>query len=260
MNARAPDAYLGKSQQIAQELLARVADSGLEQGETFATEAELLESFGVSRPTLREGIRILEAQGVLEQRPGPRGGLVVRRPTLDTLAHTFSIYLRFNRVPFAAVLQAREVVEPALASEAARQGTEDDFRELEASIERMKKIGEDQAAFVAENRLFHAIIARTGANKVLDTFWGMLSALAHGEHHGVHYTFGNRRHVIAAHQAILDACRQRDPAAAAATMAEHIGALEHLVRDRYRHLLDAPTRVRNPRARRNETSKEQAHE
>jgi DNA-binding FadR family transcriptional regulator len=255
MDARTPAAYLGKSQQIAQELLARVADSDLRQGDTFATEAELLESFGVSRPTLREGIRILESQGVLEQRPGPRGGLVVRRPTLDKLADTFSIYLRFNRVPFAAVLQAREVIEPALAAEAARQGGEDDFAEMEASIERMKALGAQQEAFVAENRVFHAIVARTGANTVLDTFWGMLSALAHGEHHGVHYTFGNRRHVIAAHQAILDACRQRDPAAAAAAMAEHIGALEHLVRDRYQHLLDAPTRVRNLRARRNEPTK-----
>ena len=44
-----PAAYLGKSRHIAQELLARMADAGLAQGETFATEAELLAQFGVSR-------------------------------------------------------------------------------------------------------------------------------------------------------------------------------------------------------------------
>ncbi len=157
-------------------------DSKLEPGETFATEAELLQQFDVSRPTLREGIRILESQGVLEQRPGPGGGLVLRRPSLDLLAHSLSVYLRFNDVPFVTVLQAREVIEPALAAEAAEEGTDDDFREMEESIERMKAQGEDQAAFIAENRVFHGIVARASGNKVLETFWGTISLLAHGEH------------------------------------------------------------------------------
>ena len=247
MNSRPPAAYLDKSQQVAQELLARVADSQLEHGQTFATEAELLQAFGVSRPTLREGIRILESQGVLEQRPGPRGGLVVRRPDLDTLAYSLSVYLRFNGVPFATVLQAREVIEPALAAEAALQGTDEDFHEMACSIERMRQLGEDQSAFVAENRVFHGIVARASGNQVLETFWGTISLLAHGGHHGVQYTFGNRQHVVAAHQQILDACRRRDPRAAALAMTEHVGGLEHLVRDRYQHLLGEPTRVRNLR-------------
>ncbi len=247
MNSRQRTAYLGKSQLVAQELLARLAESEVHEGQSFATEAELLQQFDVSRPTLREGIRILESQGVLEQRPGPRGGLVVRRPTLDILAHSLSIYLRFNDVPFAAVLEARKVVEPALAAEAALRGTDDDFREMAESIERMKAQGEDQAAFVAENRVFHGIVARASGNKVLETFWGAISLLAHGEHHGVRYTFGNRQHVIAAHQQILDACRRRDSRAAAGAMAEHVGELEDLVRDRYQHLLAQPTRVRDHR-------------
>ena len=83
MSSRPPAGYLSKARQVAQELLSRIADSKVEPGQTFATEAELLQQFDVSRPTLREGIRILESQGVLEQRPGPGGGLVVRRPSLD---------------------------------------------------------------------------------------------------------------------------------------------------------------------------------
>jgi DNA-binding FadR family transcriptional regulator len=248
MSSRPPVPYLGKSQQLAQELLARIADSDIEPGQTFATEAELLQQFDVSRPTLREGIRILESQGVLEQRPGPGGGLVIRRPSIEILAHSFSIFLRFNDVPFVAVLKAREVIEPALAAEAARHGTEDDFRQMQESIERMKAVGDDQAAFVAENRTFHSIVARASGNQVLETFWGMISLLAHGEHHGVRYTFGNRQHVITAHQNILNACRKRDARAAVKAMADHVGALEHLVRDHYQHLLEKPMRVRDRRA------------
>lgn len=247
MSARAAPSLPGKPQQVARELLARIAESGLADGQTFATEAELLQQFEVSRPTLREGLRILQSQGVLEQRPGPRGGLVVRRPTLDALAHTLSIHLRFNRMPFGAVLKAREAIEPALAAAAAVHGRDADFDAMAASIERMRGLGADQEAFVAENRVFHGLVAAASGNPVLEAFWGALSLLAHGEHHGVRYTFGNRKHVAAAHERIVAACRRRDAAAAAAAMAEHVGALEHLVRDHYKDLLDAPTRVREPR-------------
>ncbi|HET7096614.1 MAG TPA: FCD domain-containing protein [Casimicrobiaceae bacterium] len=248
MSSRPPATYLSKAQQVAQDLLARIDDSDVQPGQSFATEAELLQQFDVSRPTLREGIRILEAQGVLQQRPGPGGGLVVRRPSLDMLAHSLSVYLRFNDVPFVAVLQAREVVEPALAAEAAERATDEDFREMAESIERMKAQGDsDQAVFIAENRVFHGIVARASGNKVLETFWGTMSLLAHGEHHGMRYTFGNRQHVIAAHQRILDACRRRNARAASQAMAEHVGELEHLVRDRYQHLLGQPMSVRDRR-------------
>jgi GntR family transcriptional regulator, transcriptional repressor for pyruvate dehydrogenase complex len=238
MTSRASTGFLGKSQLIALDLLARIADSKIEPGQTFATEAELLEQFDVSRPTLRESIRILESQGVLGQRPGPGGGLVVRRPTLDMLARSLSIYLRFNGVPFSAVLRAREVIEPALAAQAARNGSDGDFDAMMQSIGRMKSGSATQEDFVAENRVFHGIVARASGDSVLETFWGTISLLAHGEHHGVRYTPGNRQHVIAAHEQILAACRSRDPAAAAAAMADHVGELEHLVRDHYMSAAD----------------------
>jgi GntR family transcriptional repressor for pyruvate dehydrogenase complex len=240
-------AFLSKSQQVAQELLARIADANVDVGDTFATEATLLQEFKVSRPTLREAVRILESQGILEQRPGPGGGIIIRRPSLDMVAHSLSIFLRFNGVPFSAVLTSREVIEPALAAEAAVQATQKDLDEMASSIERMAAQGDDQEAFVAENRIFHSIVARASGNKVLETFWGTISLLASGEYHGVRYSFGNRQHVIAAHREILAACRKRDSGAAALAMAKHVGELEHLVRDRYQHLLGKPTRVRvNP--------------
>lgn len=247
MSARPLTTYLSKAQQVAQELLNRIVESNLVPGQTFATEAELLRQLDVSRPTLREGIRILEAQGVLSQRPGPGGGLVIQRPSLDMLALSLSIYLRFNDVPFLPVVQAREIIEPALAAEAAEHGSEDDFREMAESIGRMLAGVQDQVAFIAENRIFHNIVARASGNKVLETFWGTISLLAHGELHGMKYSTGNRKHVAAAHQQILEACRKRDPKAAAAAMASHVGELEHLLRERYKHLAGQPMTVRDHR-------------
>lgn len=231
-----------KAEHVAQRLLDRIITADLAPGSSFGTEADLLAQFDVSRPTLRESLRILESQGVLELRPGPGGGIMVRKPSTDILAHGLSVFLRLHDVPFIAVLKAREVIEPALAAEAATNGTEDDFDELERSIERMEGI-KDQDAFIEENRVFHSIVARASGNKVLETFWSTISILATGEHHGVRYTVGNQQHVIEAHKAILKACRQRDSKAAARKMEIHVTELEHLVRKRYQNLLKQPTSV-----------------
>jgi GntR family transcriptional regulator, transcriptional repressor for pyruvate dehydrogenase complex len=236
-----------KAEQVAQRLLDRIIVAGLSTGSSFGTEASLLEQFDVSRPTLRESLRILEAQGVLELRPGPGGGIMVRKPSTEILAHGLSVYLRLNDVPFLDVLKAREVIEPALALEAAINGTAEHFDALEASIERMRLIKmrsiEDQDAFVEENRVFHSLIASASGNKVLEIFWSIISILAGGTHHGVRYTSANQQHVVKAHQGILKACRQGDKRAAAAKMEAHVSELENLVRKHYENHPKQPTRV-----------------
>lgn len=244
MNRTAPP-HRSKTEHVAQQLLDRIIAARLKAGSSFATEAELLTQFDVSRPTLRESLKLLESQGVLERRPGPGGGIIVREPSTALLAHGLSVFLRLHEVPFATVLKAREVIEPALAYEAAVNGTKDDFAALEASITRMKALDvqSDHEAFIEENRVFHSVIARASGNKVLEVFWNTISILAHGEHHGIRYSVGNQGHVVKAHQRILDACRRRDGHAASAAMQTHVGALENLVRSRYQHLLKQPTGV-----------------
>ena len=243
--SRAPTIHRSKAEHVAQQLLERILEGKLEPGSTFATEAELLSQFNVSRPTLRESLKLLESQGVIELRPGPGGGIIVREPSTDMLAHGLSVFLRMNKVPFVTVIKAREVIEPALAYEAAVNGSEEEFAELEASIVRMKALDAptNQEAFLEENRVFHGIIARASGNRVLEVFWDTISILAHGEHHGIRYSVGNQAHVVKAHQRILDACRKRDGDAAAAAMETHVSGLENLVRERYQHLLKHLTTV-----------------
>jgi GntR family transcriptional regulator, transcriptional repressor for pyruvate dehydrogenase complex len=237
-----------KTEHVAQQLLDRIIEAELAPGSSFGTEAELLEQFDVSRPTLREGLRILESQGVLELRPGPGGGIMVKKPSVDILARGLSVFLQLHEVPFISVLKTREVLEPALAAEAALNGSAQDFGNMQASIDRMKAVGKDQAAFIHENTVFHSIIARASSNEVMEIFWATISALAAGEHHGLKYTPGNMEHIIAAHERILQACRNRDAPGAAEEMKAHLMELEHLVRKRYQNLVAG--RARGPETRR----------
>lgn len=231
-----------KAEYVAQRLLDRIVTANLAPGTSFGTEADLLAQFDVSRPTLRESLRILEAQGVLELRPGPKGGIIVTKPGTDILAHGLSVYLRMHEVPFVAVLRAREVIEPALAAAAAENGTEEDFEMMQASIDRMRTMT-DQARFLEENRHFHSLVAKASRNHVMEIFWSTISIVATGEEHGIQYTTGNQKHVIEAHQEILDALRARDGALAAARMDGHVRELEQLVRKSYKYLLNQATSI-----------------
>ena len=231
-----------KAEYVAQRLLDRIVTANMGPGSTFGTEADLLAQFDVSRPTLRESLRILEAQGVLALKPGPKGGIIVTRPGTDILAHGLSVYLRMHEVPFIAVLKAREVIEPALAAEAAEHGTAADFEAMQASIDRMKGIG-DQAGFIEENRVFHSLVAKASGNLVMEIFWSTISIVAAGEEHGISYTTGNQKRVADAHQAILDAMRSGDGGKASALMNEHVHELEQLVRKSYKYLLNQATSI-----------------
>lgn len=231
-----------KSEYVAQRILDRIISANLTEGSIVGTEAELLLQFNVSRPTLRESLRILEAQGVLELRPGPKGGIIVTMPGMDVLAHGLSVYLRLHKVPFIAVLKAREAIEPALAAAAATDRTEEELEKLQESVDRIRTV-ETEQEFFEENRQFHSLVAQAGRNEVMKIFWTTISILASGEQHGVKYTLANQRHVADAHQAIVDAIRDQDPRLAAERMGAHVQELEQLVRKRYQYLLTQATNV-----------------
>lgn len=232
MNETSPSQFTNKSQQVARLLLDRIVQQNLHPGSSFGTEAELLEQYDVSRPTLRECLRILESQGVISLRPGPKGGILVAKPSIDILAHTLSVFLRLHNVPLFEILRARMTIEPALVAEAALNGTEEDFKEMQQSIDRLEAGKNDIQVLFRENREFHSIIARAAHNPVLEVYWLTIHMLASGENENIKFSDKNLTHIIKAHQAILDACRKRDSLQAHALMNNHLGELDTLLKAR----------------------------
>lgn len=234
---------INKSEQVARLLLDRIVASDLHPGSFFGTEADLLETYQVSRPTLRESLKILESQGVLTLRPGPKGGIMVARPSVDVLAHSLSVFLRLNKVPFVEILRARMAIEPALVHDAALNGSEEQFLEMDKTIDRLEAGGSNGEIVYRENREFHNIIARAACNPVLEVFWSTIRILASGEGAGLKYSEKNRTHIIRAHRRIVEACRNRDAEAAQRLMIEHLGELDVLLRTRHKDQLGQPTRI-----------------
>src|SRR5690349_12292270 len=101
-----------KPQMIADELRALIVGGELSEGDSLGHEPDLVERFGVSRPSLREALRILEAEGLITVVRGALGGVVVHEPNERMTARTAALVLQARNVPLADVYDARTLIEP----------------------------------------------------------------------------------------------------------------------------------------------------
>jgi GntR family transcriptional regulator, transcriptional repressor for pyruvate dehydrogenase complex len=130
-----------KPEQIADELRSLIVSGELTEGDSLGREPDLVERFGVSRPSLREALRILEAEGLITVVRGVLGGVIVHEPNESMTARTAALLLQARNVTVGDVHQARSVIEPAavriLAASARRK-----------SVDELRALVEDQRAGV----------------------------------------------------------------------------------------------------------------
>jgi DNA-binding FadR family transcriptional regulator len=106
---------------VAADLRRRILSGELEDGAILPKQDDLLTEFGVSLPTLREALRILEAEGLIQVQRGKRGGSLVCRPTAATAAYAIATVLEANQVALPDVAMALQEIEPACLELAAQR-------------------------------------------------------------------------------------------------------------------------------------------
>ncbi len=167
-----------KPQKIADELRTLIVKGELVEGQWLGREPELVERFGVSRPSLREALRILEAEGLITVLRGLKGGVVVRQPDHRMTARTAAIVLQARNVSLADVFGARSMLEPlaakAIASSRRRRAAVRELREL---IEQEAAAIEDPEAFGRANARFHERLVALAGNQTLTIVAEMLNEI-----------------------------------------------------------------------------------
>jgi DNA-binding FadR family transcriptional regulator len=155
-----------KPQQIADELRAMIVSGTLSEGDSLGREPELVERFGVSRPSLREALRILEAENLITVVRGAHGGVIVHEPDERMTARTVSLVLRARNVSLADVFEARSLLEPlaarAIASDRNRRAA---VAELRGLIDREEDSIEDPERFAVANAAFHEQLVSLGETR-----------------------------------------------------------------------------------------------
>ena len=135
-----------------------------------------MERFGVSRPSLREALRILEAEGLITVVRGVRGGVIVHSPSERMTARTAALVLQARNVSLADVFEARRLLEPIAARAiATTRGRRAAVKELRALIREENDAMEDPERFGVANAAFHQRLVSLAGNQTLSIVAEMLN-------------------------------------------------------------------------------------
>ncbi len=152
--------------QVADQIRQAIFDGTFAPGDELPSERELSVEFGVSRATVREARRALEAQGLLATgRSAPFKATVSALP--DALAEVFESFLRFGRVSLFDVIQFRGILELEAVDRATLDTPTSDWQEMRAALERMQGVGEWTDQLDEAYLGFHLGLARSSGNEAL---------------------------------------------------------------------------------------------
>jgi DNA-binding FadR family transcriptional regulator len=214
--------------QVAEQLREAVLDGTLPPGAVLPAERELGDRFGVSRTTVREALRALQAQGLVVA-AGPNSPLRVAEaqalstgPVREALGHL----LRLGRVPLADLVELRCALEAAAVEAAARRRPRPDLADARAELDAMRAAGGDVAAFERADVQFHVALAAASGNEAL-----LLVMLAVRDSIAAHLLDAlvalpdpgpTLQRLLDQHAAILAAVEARRPDHAAGIMRDHV--------------------------------------
>jgi DNA-binding FadR family transcriptional regulator len=215
-----------------------VVEKGLEPGDRLPGEAALIDRFGMSKGTIREAMRLLQAQGLVVTKTGPGGGSFVGAVTRDRAHALLANYFYFRNVSIDDIYAVRIVLEPEMAAALAGRLTSDQISRLEAIMSAYAAPARDQqeerAQHIASLR-FHAQLAEFADNKLLGFFIGFMSQIL------TDLTVYKRLYAEPNHelwregrahqQGLIEALRTGDGARARSVMREHMEMARRLMQD-----------------------------
>jgi DNA-binding FadR family transcriptional regulator len=169
------------SDQVATQIRRMIARGELVDGDWLPTEAELIERFGVSRPTLREAFRLLEGDSLVTIRRGPPGGARVTVPGPKAVAGLFGMILTLSSTTIGDVWDARLTIEPAAVRRLAESATKDVIRELDTELELVGSAIDEPSEFSKAGVGYHLKLVELSGNHTLTAIIGMLSEIIERE-------------------------------------------------------------------------------
>ncbi len=208
---------------IVHQIRTLIREGSWEPGDQIPPERELAERFQVSRTSVREALRALEMQGIIESRQG--GGTFVRSADPDVLIPPLAAAILRGRRELEEILDVREMLEPGIARRAAERATADHISEMERLLERQRECIAKGEPFVDEDTAFHYQLALAADNRVLLGLHNVILDLLRESRQSYLHVRDRPKLSLRGHEAILAAVRKRDGDAAFRATLAHISAV-----------------------------------
>jgi GntR family transcriptional repressor for pyruvate dehydrogenase complex len=152
---------------IAADLRAKILAGELVPGESLFTESALMDTYEVSRPTLREALRLLEAQNLVTVRRGSHRGPVVSLPDISVAAQAVAIQLQLRNATLGDVYRFRSFFEPQAVRLVAQNATPAELDRLRAIAADLASKRGNTTAFAATAWTFHQALIEIGGNSTM---------------------------------------------------------------------------------------------
>jgi DNA-binding FadR family transcriptional regulator len=217
------------SSQIQREVMQLILDRRLQAGASLPTETELMEDLGVSRNSVREALKALQALDIVEIRHGygTYVGQASLTPLVDGLTFRTLAQQDDDASALAEILQVREVLEEGLIRRVAATLSEAELDRLESVVSRMEEAGRDGLPFPELDREFHELLYASLGNalvpQLLGAFWTVFRRVAGARGWTDDPAPGL---TVRRHRDIVTALRARDVEAAQRAMADHFRGIE----------------------------------
>ena len=190
-------------------------------GSVLPGEFALADAFGVHRSTIREAIRVLEQEGLVQRRPGGKQ-LLVNAPAVGHVASRMRAAIVLQEITFRELWQTMLILEPAAAEAAAKYADEKDIEELEANLEATRRASTNPNELVILDMEFLEIVARASRNRVLQLCRVPIGQLLYPTFLPVMQRTEAAPRLLKAHDAILAAIKGGDSQDARNWMHRHI--------------------------------------
>ncbi|NRQ37613.1 FadR family transcriptional regulator [Nonomuraea sp. NN258] len=155
-------------ERVVEQVEEAIESGALCPGERLPSERELMGQFSVSRSTVREALRVLQARGLVRSRPGDPNGAEVLPFTPAALHKSMTTLARVDELSLAELVQFRMVLDASAALLAARLRTDAHLTEMDAAIARMREsLTAGHEAFGAADVAFHDAVTRAARNKLI---------------------------------------------------------------------------------------------
>jgi DNA-binding FadR family transcriptional regulator len=216
---------LKAAQLIARRIRDAVVSGELTAGDRLPPERELIKQFGYSRAAVREGLRLLEADGLVAMQAGRNGGAVISNPDADRLAPALDTILRLRRTTIHDVHEAQRLIEPVVIGLVIERATAGDLAKVRHTIDTIEEDPTNAETVRQQSNLFHTLLAEAAHNDIISIISNLIRQVV--IHMG--YTGGKAEALGIAriHRKILDAIEAGDVAAATRRALRHLDASEH---------------------------------
>src|SRR5215831_10175038 len=215
-----PDADGVVAEQVVDQIREMIRRGMLKPGDRLPAERELAKRLGISRASLRHGLRFLAAIGVLNSRHGSGTYIAHGPPVLQS--EPLQVLADLHRFSYQDMFETRKVLECALAELAAVNARDEHLTQMAEEVAEMYASLNDPQEYLVHDVRFHRAVAAASGNQILSALMNMVSTAAYENRRTTVERATDLKESAEFHRQIYRLIRARKPAEARAAMNEHL--------------------------------------